>query len=183
MTKSSKKTLTKGRTVKKTKKKKNVKTKEDVAFARATRALKARHLASICGEIDCQRCKDTGRIPRGVILNVLNANKGIYTWLTIDLIKKALKKFKGSVTGSLETISDLTDDSPIPNNVEQNTSNVPPPYTIGFDETIPKKKAGCPKGSSIESGRQNEMKREALINDIALAWEEKVKSSNGRRMK
>ncbi len=71
----------------------------------------------------------------------------------------------------------------MPNNVEQNASNVPPPSTIGFENTTQKKKAGCPKGSSVESARQNEMKREALINDIALAWEEKVKSFHGVRMK
>ena len=142
MTRAATKMLTRKTTIKKkTKKKKNVKTREDVSAARATRALKAHHLASICGEIDCQRCKDTGRIPRGVILKVLNANKEIYTWLTIDLIKKALKKFQGSVTGSLETISDLTDDSPMPNNVEQNASNVPPPSTIGFETATQKKKA------------------------------------------
>ncbi len=96
MTRATTKMVTRKATIKKkTKKKKNVKTREDLAAARATRALKARHLASISGEIDCQRCKDTGRIPGGVILKVLNANKEIYTWLTIDLIRKALKKFHG----------------------------------------------------------------------------------------
>jgi hypothetical protein len=184
MTKATTKTLTKRTTIKKkTKKKTNVKTREDVAVARATRALKARHLASICGEIDCQRCKHTGRIPRGVILKVLNANKEIYTWLTIDLIKKALKKFQGSVTGSLETISDLTDDEMLHNNVVQNASNVPPPSTIGFENTTQKKAAGRPKGSSVQAAREHQMKREALVNEIALAWEEKAKSSNGGRMK
>ncbi len=138
MTRARTKMVTRKATIKKKTKKKNVKIREDIAAVRATRALKARHLASICGEIDCQRCKDTGQMPRGVILKVLNANKEIYTWLTIDLIEKALKKFQGSVTGSLETISDLIDDSPMPNNVEQNASNVPPPSTIGF-ETVTQK--------------------------------------------
>jgi hypothetical protein len=134
----------------KDKKKKNVTAPKDLVSLRATQALKACHLSSICAEIGYQRCKDTGRIPRGVIQKVLNANKAIYTWLMIDLIKKALMTFKCAVTGSLETISDLTDAS-MADNVGQSAINVLPPSTIGFESETQKKKAGCPKGSSVQS--------------------------------
>ena len=58
MTRAATKMLTRKTTIKKkTKKKKNVKTREDVTAARATRALKARHLTSICGEIIAKGAK------------------------------------------------------------------------------------------------------------------------------
>jgi hypothetical protein len=53
------------------------------------------HLSAICAEIECQRCIASGRIPRGVITKVLEANKPIYTWLKIDLIKKSIRKMSG----------------------------------------------------------------------------------------
>jgi hypothetical protein len=53
-------------------------------------ALKARHLESVCAEIESRRSAK-GRISRGEITRVLNENKPIYTWLTIDIIRKALK--------------------------------------------------------------------------------------------
>ena len=58
---------------------------------KATRALKARHVASICAELESKRTS-TGRIPRGEILRVFNVNKPVYTWLTMDIIKKRFKK-------------------------------------------------------------------------------------------
>jgi hypothetical protein len=59
-------------------------------------ALKARHLESVCAEIESRRSAK-GRIPRGEIARVFNENKPIYTWLTIDIIKKALKNVKAEL--------------------------------------------------------------------------------------
>ncbi len=43
-------------------------------------------------------------------MKVLHENKPIYTWLTVGIIKKALKTFKGKCNKNLDTvISDLTD--------------------------------------------------------------------------
>jgi hypothetical protein len=68
--------------------------KKNHAVSKATMALKADHLESVCAEIESRRSAK-GRIPRGEITRVFNENKPIYTWLTIDIIKKALKKCKG----------------------------------------------------------------------------------------
>jgi hypothetical protein len=81
-------------TTKKSKEKKTNKSKKKVisakghASSKATQALEARHLSSVSAEIKSQRSKASGRIPRGEIAKVLKANKPIYTWLTIDIIKK-----------------------------------------------------------------------------------------------
>jgi hypothetical protein len=88
---------------------------------------------------------------------VLNENKPIYTWLTVDIIKKSLKAFKGKCNSNVETaISDLTD-------VTGNTGTtvatdappiLPPPSTIGFlNSETNKKKVGRPKGSSAQAAR------------------------------
>jgi hypothetical protein len=130
--------------IKKKQKKKTVTKAKDVAAVRATHALKARHLSAICAEIECQRCIASGRIPRGVITKALEANKPIYTWLTIDLIKKALKKSKGTLSASLETISDLTEATTADNTVDT-ANNIPPPSTIGFDCNVMKKKRDAQK--------------------------------------
>jgi hypothetical protein len=61
---------------------------------KASKALKDRHLASVCAEIESKRTSK-GRIPRGEVTKVFNEYKPIYSWLTIDIFKKALKKFKG----------------------------------------------------------------------------------------
>ena len=95
---------------KKAAKKKTLVTKVSAAV-KGARALKARHLSAICAEIESQRCKTSGQIPRGEITKVLYANKPIYTWLTIDLIEKGLKKIKSTITGVLETIRGLTEES------------------------------------------------------------------------
>ncbi len=55
---------------------------------KATRALKARHVATICAEIERKRT-DTGHIPRGKILRAFKEHKLIFTWLTMDILKKA----------------------------------------------------------------------------------------------
>ena len=64
------------------------------ANSKATKELKARHLASVCAEIENLRSAN-GRIPKGEISNAYEKNKPIYAWLTIDIIKKCFKKKKG----------------------------------------------------------------------------------------
>jgi hypothetical protein len=115
---------------------------------KATRALKARHVASICAEIESKRTS-TGHIPRGEILRVFNVNKPVYTWLTMDIIKKGLKKSKDTSNGTLDTtiISDLTNstgtscasDAPV---------LIPPPLCIGFVNAD--KPIGRPKGTTLK---------------------------------
>jgi hypothetical protein len=110
--------------------KKGESSKKNHAVSKATMALKARHLESVCAEIESRRSAK-GRIPRGEITRVFNANKPIYTWLTIDIIKKALKKCKGRTNSNIETISDLSDAT----NASAGAvalPNIPPPCTIGF---------------------------------------------------
>ncbi len=51
---------------------------------KASKALKDRHLASVCAEIDSKR-SSKGRIPKGEITKVFNDYKPIYSWLTIDI--------------------------------------------------------------------------------------------------
>jgi hypothetical protein len=46
-----------------------------------------------------------------------------------------------------------------------------------------KKKVGRPKSSSTQAALEHYSLKEALVNDIAMEWQEKVKTSNGFRMK
>ena len=158
------------------------------ATAKATRELKARHLASLCAEIESKRSA-SGRIPRGEISKVFNEQKPIYTWLTMDIIKKGLKRAKGSKTSVLDTVmSDLTEDTgdfPALNDV----SNIPPPSSIGFSQPPPSpteiknKKGGRPTGATLRASREKRQRQELLINDIATEWSEKVKLAEGRMKK
>ncbi len=61
---------------------------------KASMALKDRHLASVCAEIESKQTSK-GCIPKGEVTKVFNDYKPIYSWLTIDILKKGLKKFKG----------------------------------------------------------------------------------------
>ena len=65
--------------------------KGEAAATKAKRALKAKHVAFVCADIE-SHCGSNGRIPRGVMQRVFGEHKEIYTWLTIDLVKKGLKK-------------------------------------------------------------------------------------------
>jgi hypothetical protein len=80
----------------------------------------------------------------------------------MDIIKKGLKRAKGSKTSVLDTVmSDLTEDTgdfPALNDV----SNIPPPSSIGFSQPPPSpteiknKKGGRPTGATPGSpGRGN----------------------------
>jgi hypothetical protein len=75
---------------------KKVKAASPRATAKATKELKAHHLASVCAEIENLRGSN-GRIPRGEVTKVYERYKPIYGWLTIDIIKKALKNSKKKI--------------------------------------------------------------------------------------
>lgn len=98
---------------------------------RASKALKDRYLASVCAEIESKRTSK-GRIPKGEVTKVFNDYKPIYSWLTIDILKKGLKKFKGKKNALDNTIiSDLTEDSGS-NQSSDDVLIIPPPISIGF---------------------------------------------------
>jgi hypothetical protein len=83
--------------------------KAEAAAAKAKRALKARHVAFVCAEIETHRGSN-GRIPRGVMQRVFEEHREIYPWMTVDLVKKGLKKTKKNevvITGTT-ILSDLT---------------------------------------------------------------------------
>ncbi len=115
---------------------------------KATRTLKARNLDSVCAEIESLRASN-GQIPRVELMKVYEQNKAIYSWLTIDIIKKCLKKRRENpVTLDTTIISDLTEDSGA--TPTDNPPNLPPPSFIGVNndqisETVteaPKRKGG-----------------------------------------
>jgi hypothetical protein len=168
----------KGRTAK-AKTKGNTKVKSnainDAALRKSIREQKARHLRSICAEIESLRASN-GRIPRGELVRVLNEKKPIYNWLTVDLIKKELKKLKGSnAINMITVISDLTDDTS-PQLIA--FDNVPPPSNISMISEPPddafdfvkNKKGGRPKGSTIQASREKQEQTERLINEIVIEW-------------
>jgi len=72
-------------------KRKAKQSKEEVLLAKKTRILKARHIAFICAEINSKRLPN-GRLRRGEINKALKEHKTVSPWITIDLIKKGLKK-------------------------------------------------------------------------------------------
>jgi hypothetical protein len=122
--------------------------KSSIKVDKATRALKARHLDSVCAEIESLRASN-GRIPRGELMKVYEQNNAIYSWLTIDIIKKCLKKRRENpVTLDTTIISDLTEDSGA--TPTDNPPNLLPPSLIGVNndqisDTIteaPKRKGG-----------------------------------------
>ena len=67
--------------------------KADAAAAKAKKGLKARHVAYVCADIESHR-NSKGKIPWGIMQKVFNEHKEVVPWLTIDLVKKGLKKRK-----------------------------------------------------------------------------------------
>lgn len=179
--KTNKKATTKGRK----KINKNIKRSENTSIkCKVTKELRARHLASICAELESLRGAN-GRIPKGALSQVYNLNKRVYDWLSVDIIKKCLNKRKSKESGGVilntTIISDLTDDSnPIVN-------VVPPPTTIGTtvlnDVTNIPKKGGRPKGSTILASRAKAEQIELLKNQITAEWGRRVESAKGRMEK
>jgi hypothetical protein len=68
-------------------KQKAKKSKEEIASATKTKALKARHIAFICAEINSKRLPNV-HLRRGEIEKALKKHKLIIPWITIDLIIK-----------------------------------------------------------------------------------------------
>jgi hypothetical protein len=166
-----------------------------------SRELKKNHLKRVCAEIESLR-SSSGRIPRGAMLQVYNEQKEVYHWLTIDIIKKELKKSKGK-TDALETtiISDITEGSDFDN--EAPLPPLPPihisfhehsePHTSGNDPSdaatgtpspddpppLFQKKRGRPTLEVLQARRDRNDKEEALLNEIALEWDKRVKAVKG----
>ena len=181
------------KTIAKTKRKnKSIKKKasaDNTAAKRSAKALKARHVACLCSEIESKRSAN-GRIPRGVIQKVVNDNKLIYTWLTVDILKKGLKKYtrSSSSTNNVTTItdiSDLTNESFCP---DPNGEVNPVPAVVGVShessqnlESHNEKRGGRPKGSTIQAARDKAKRKEELLNDIATSWHQSCKSVMNKR--
>ena len=170
--------MMKAKAVNKGNKKGAKKKASDTVAKRSAKALKTWHVARLCAQVESQRLAN-GRIPRGTITKVVDDNKPIYTWLTIDIIKKGLKKQskRGALNKSatITDISDLTDDTAPTNSPD---AVIPLPDIVGIpnpDEqpivnSDTTKKAGRSKGSTIQASRDNDRKKVALINDIATSW-------------
>ena len=107
--------------------------KEEIASRRTTKVIKARHIAYICAKINGNRLPN-GRLRRGAITKALNEHKRAIPWVTVDLIKKGLKKSTPVSTTITRAISDLTDptygSSP---NTETEQDNAIPPSTIAAE--------------------------------------------------
>jgi len=159
-------------------KQKAKKAKEEIAAARKTKVLKARHIAFICAEINSKRLP-SGRLRRGELEKVLKEQKPIFPWITIDLIKKGLKKYSGESTTTITTtISDLTDftasspDTDISPTSDVEPNNAPlPPVAIAAVEVssngASSKKGGRPRGTTIKAKKEKSVKAEGLVNEIA----------------
>ena len=159
------------------------KSKEDIASARKTRVIKARHVAYICAEINSRRLP-SGRLRRGELEKALKEHKPVVPWITIDLIKKGLNKDSiESTTTITTTISDLTDgtasspDTDISPTSDVDPNNAPlPPVTITAVELASNgtgttsKKGGRPRGTTMKAKREKSLKEEALVNEIATEW-------------
>jgi hypothetical protein len=113
---------------------------------------------------------------------VFAEHKEIYTWLTIDVVKKGLEKAKKNevIVTESANISDLTNPTFEVNNQDSIEPAVPP--TMNQEQELPpelppetsKRKGGRPRGTTIKATMEKEAKRESLINDIAMSWSEKV---------
>jgi hypothetical protein len=181
------------KTIAKTKgKNKKVKKKasaENTAVKRSVKALKARHVACLCSEIESKRSAN-GHIPWGVIQKVVDDNKLIYTWLTVDILKKGLKKYtKSNSSNNITTItyiSDLTNESVF---TDANGEVNPVPAVVGISheshsqnlESHSEKRGGGPKGSTIQAARDKAKRKEELLNDIATSWHQNCKNMMNKR--
>ncbi len=105
----------------------------------------------------------------------------IYNWLTIDLIKKGLKKYKDKVI-VLDTvlISGITSNTTASS--ELIPTAIPFPSNVRFIPPleITAKKGGCPIGGTINLSREKEAQVELLINNITAVRDEKVTQHKGR---
>ena len=164
--------------------------KREAAAAKARKALRVKHASLVCAEIESHRGLN-GRIPRGIIQKVFTEHKHVYTWLTIDVVKKGLEKSKKNEVVLTETaISDLS--NPTFDSQDSNEPAAVPPAIIQEQELPPelpletsKPKGGRPRGTTMKALREKEAKKEALINDIATTWSAKVEEekSEGEKVR
>jgi hypothetical protein len=165
--------------------------REITSKCKAARELRARHLASLCAEVESLRGAN-GQIPRGALSQILSLNKGVYNWLTIDILKKSLKKRDYSKDQLREPIkdtaiiSDLTDDKyNAQSNVGPSVNNIPPPTIVGTNalqnitNVIPKR-GDHPKGATIVASRAKIKQRELLIDEIITEWSKQVEACKGQ---
>jgi hypothetical protein len=121
---------------------------------------------------------------------VANDNKLIYNWLTVDILKKGLKKYTKSNSSTnngttITDISDLTNECFCPDcNGEVN----PVPAVVGIShessqylESHSEKRGGRPKGSTIQAARDKAKRKEELLNDIATSWYQSCKNVMNKR--
>ena len=167
--------------------------KRQAAAAKGKKALKAKHIAFVVADVEKHR-NSKGRIPRGVLQRVFSEHKEVISWLTIDLVKKGLKKAKNvvPVVVSESTMSDLTNPT-FEASQDMNEATFYPPRNISITQELEvaqatsKPKGGRPRGTTLKALREKEAKKEALVNDIATTWSGKVeqeKSEGGQvRMK
>ncbi len=98
---------------------------------------------------------------------VFNVNKPVYTWLTMDIIKKSFKKGKATSNGTLDTtiiISDLTNSTGT-SNASDAPVLIPLPLSIGFVNAG--KPIGHPKGTTVKSSHEKLECIEAMLTSIA----------------
>jgi hypothetical protein len=123
-----------------------------------------------------------GRLRRGELEKALKEHKPIIPWITIDLIKKGLKKDSGQ-TSITTAISDLTDstgasshDDISQTEIEPNNAPLPPVTiaAVGTTEAAStnasSRKVGRPRGTTVKAMKERSLKEEALVNEITTEW-------------
>jgi hypothetical protein len=104
-------------------------------------------------------------------MTVVDDNKPIYTWLTIDMIKKRVKKqSKSGVlnnSAAIADISNLTNDaaptnSPDAVNPLPDIVVIPNPDEEVLENSGTTKKASWPKGSTIQASRDKDRKKKNI---------------------
>jgi hypothetical protein len=62
---------------------------EIASKCKATKELRARHFEGLCAEVESLRGANS-QIPRRSLSQILSLSKGVYTWLTIDILNESL---------------------------------------------------------------------------------------------
>jgi hypothetical protein len=145
--------------------------KAEAAAAKAKKGLKARHVAYVCADIESHR-NSKGKIPWGIMQKVFNEHKEVVPWLTIDLVKKGLKKRKENKTQDnnkdTSTMSDLTNPTFDGSNQESNQPDAPPPRNIAvsLEPELPpetsKSKGGRPRGTTLRASMEKRSQERGL---------------------
>jgi hypothetical protein len=121
---------------------------------------------------------------------VANDNKLIYTWLTVDILKKGLKKYmKSNSSNNITTITDISDSTNESVFTDANGEVNPVPAVVGVSheslsqnlEIHSPKRGGRPKGSTIQPARDKAKRKEELLNGIATSWHQSCKKMMNKR--